>query len=134
MEKKITLSSVAAAEQYKIIANVEGEITQNKEGEVLLAYDDKCPTAKASIDDETFERRLGYIYDTIREEVQWISRRIDNVYKALAEHQVGHLPCVKSAEQLEKAIKALGLANEYEVEKTKIRINRDKGYTEAYLD
>lgn len=43
-------------------------------------------------------------------------------------HKNGHLPNAKTPSQLEKAIKALGMSDDYEVEKTKISMAGKNNY------
>ena len=46
----------------------------------------------------------------------YMMQEVDYLYKVLGSHFQGHLPPIKSTEQMSRAIEALGLDKEYEVE------------------
>jgi hypothetical protein len=64
---------------------------------------------------------LGNAMSSLYSSLDYVNQRVDRVFNALwqfrDEHTNGHLPSVKGAEQMQRAVDALGLDKEYDVQK-----------------
>jgi hypothetical protein len=90
-----------------------------KDGEYFVEIDNaNCNVPAVSTED------LNMVYRDLYREIEWQNRylneRMDYIHERLSKHNEGHLPPIKSNEQMAKAIEALGLSEEYEVVKKKI--------------
>lgn len=73
-------------------------------------------------------RSLAYALNDIVRSIEYLRQDIDSMYKILFSHmESGHLPAVKSAEQMARAINKLGLGDEYEVQKKMIYASTGRG-------
>ena len=73
----------------------------------------------ASMDEEkeSVESLREYTYNVIDSMRISMSYMMDDFYSYMEKHNEGHLPKVSSVEQMSKAVKVLGLEDEYEVQK-----------------
>lgn len=63
---------------------------------------------------------IDYLHRRCSDCVDRIYKLYDEVYKMFAEHTQNHLPPIQTPSQMEKAIKALGLDKDYDVQKRTI--------------
>ena len=118
-------------ETAKIFAEtlgVEGETTE-KDGEVIFAYSDE--KASVSLSQEDLYRSIDSVYRYTDSRCEELYRRMDRLVRAFAMHQRNHLPSPKSASQMEKAVKALGMGDDYEVRKNVIYVESGDNSLEA---
>ena len=91
-------------------------------GTELDKISDKLKLTKATMDDEKVQE-VVVIFDNalanLRSHVEYLS---SDLYSFMRQHLKGHIPPLKSKEQLERAIKALGLDKEYTVEKRTVYV------------
>lgn len=59
----------------------------------------------------------------INQRIDWAREEIDGLYNMLYRHMDGHLPAIVGADKMNTALEALGLANDYKVEKKTIYAN-----------
>jgi len=93
--------------------------------DVSLACLDKTKTeeskASAPYTREELESVLSRVIHSMHEEMNWQSRRLNSRMEWLEgqfyKHEDGHLPKIEGAGKMEKALKALGLEDDYRVEK-----------------
>lgn len=70
-------------------------------------------------------QNLYYAFQYAMEEIQYLGRYVDSVERELYAHESnGHLPAVKSTEQMARAVDALGLNKEYDVQKRTLYAKR----------
>ena len=118
-------------ETAKIFAEtlgVEGE-TSEKNGEVIFAYSDEKSSATISQDD--LYSSLNSVYRYMDSRCDEMYRRMDRLVRAFAIHQRNHLPSPKSASQMQKAVDALGMGEDYEVKKGVIYVESGDNSLEA---
>lgn len=72
------------------------------------------------------DERISYVYEHIDYKFKYLREEMSYMMQVFQNHMKGHLPKVKSNEQLKKAIKALGLEEEYEVYKPQISVANKK--------
>jgi len=77
---------------------------------------------------------LKKVYETIYSILDRFDRRINYIWSEIYAHYKGHLPSVPSVEQMKKAVKALGLSEEYEVQSKVIFANGPRGEANASLE
>lgn len=83
----------------------------NKLTKIFASYDQGVPDAIKNVDESDIKAlndRIDFLH-------QRLSDHRSDVWNWQDEHNKGHLPKLKSKEQMKKAIKALGLEDEYEV-------------------
>lgn len=73
--------------------------------------------------DDKMSSLMSYVQD-LNYAFRSLSYQIDYLFESLSAHRQGHLPPIKSTEQMERAIKSLGLDKEYDVEKRTIYASR----------
>jgi hypothetical protein len=93
-------------EAQEAIAAALEEIEKSKTGEAKAF----CGVEAAPEPCCKSECRCDCSYD-----LKYIKQELEYLWKRIANHEENHLPQVKSMEQLKRAIKALGLEEEYEV-------------------
>ena len=77
-----------------------------------IAYADDCCKETATLAD--LQNAFSYFNDRIR----YVNDQMNSLWTSLYEHtSQGHLPKLAGAAQMEKALKALGLDGDYEVQK-----------------
>lgn len=67
--------------------------------------------------EDTVEEAFSAAMDYMRYQSEYLMSEINYLYQSFARHQEGHLPPVKSAEQMARVVDKLGLDKEYEVVK-----------------
>jgi hypothetical protein len=75
--------------------------------------------------EEMIKKELDYVHQRIRNLYSYVENLYNNILNQFYQHQQGHLPKMQSAEQLEKALKVLGLDKEYQVEKKTIYASQE---------
>jgi hypothetical protein len=58
--------------------------------------------------------------DWIRSQIEWVRIDINDLYNMHFRHMEGHIPAIVGADKMNTALEALGLANDYKVEKKTI--------------
>lgn len=87
---------------------------ESKLKEIKANIEAKKQELKGEFCPEYFEYCIASLYDY----VGYLERSIGNLQERLYDHTSnGHLPPIKSAGQLEKAIKVLGIGDDYQVVK-----------------
>ena len=82
-------------------------------------------------DDEVTKEDLENLARSLYSSLDYYYRYIENVYskiysvennmwQALSDHMIGHIPKIKSTEQMTKVLEVIGLDKEYEIVKQKI--------------
>jgi len=61
--------------------------------------------------------------DWIRSQIEWVRMDINDLYNMHFRHMDGHIPAIVGADKMNTALEALGLANDYKVEKKTIYAN-----------
>ena len=68
--------------------------------------------------------------EVTQEDLNWVNTRIDwareeinNMFNMFYRHMEGHIPAIVGADKMNTALEALGLANDYKVEKKTIYAN-----------
>ena len=74
---------------------------------------------------------MNYCYNMSSNISERISHLSDDMWSWQHSHLKGHIPSFKSASQLEKALKVLGLSDDFIVEKSHIYINASTNTLEA---
>ena len=78
----------------------------------------------ASFDESEMEY-MEYAMEELKYEVKYLRSELNYVYSSFAEHcQKGHLPPVIGAGKMQKALDALGISDDYAVEKKFIYANK----------
>lgn len=81
-------------------------------------------TVKADVCDTDKLNHLCCFVEDLQYAFRSLNYQLEYLWESLSRHMQGHLPPIKSTEQLERALKALGLDKEYEVEKRTIYASR----------
>lgn len=67
---------------------------------------------------ESLFKKIYYNLDSLKNAILYLREEIDYINNRLSDHfNNGHLPAIKSTEQMTRAIDSLGLSEEYSVEK-----------------
>lgn len=61
--------------------------------------------------------------DWIRSQIEWVRTDINDLFNMHFRHMEGHIPAIVGADKMNTALEALGLANDYKVEKKTIYAN-----------
>lgn len=85
-----------------------------KEGISKADCGDTCPPEVMCILSD-----LGYAFRSLSAQIDWLNER-------LSTHMQGHLPPINSTEQMSRAVEALGLDSEYDVQKRTIYAGRGR--------
>ena len=59
----------------------------------------------------------------IQSQIDWVRTDISDLYNMIFRHMDGHIPAIVGADKMNTALEALGLANDYKVEKKTIYAN-----------
>jgi len=105
-------------------ASVEYDISYWKENKASDMTEEEVMASTPTY--EEMDRSISYVYDHMNYKFDAVREEMGYFMKILQNHMKGHLPNVKSNEQLSKAIKALGLEGEYEVYKPMISVANKK--------
>ena len=110
-----------------------GEVVE-LDGELFLenkAYD--CSSKEVQADKSVSYDDLKCLGESISYQFKYLREELSYIYKSMQDHREGHLPKIKSKEQLKRAIKALGLDEEYKVEPQVLYASRGDGTLEVEL-
>jgi len=121
--KKIQFENESVAKAFKDFMKIDASI-EEEDGKFAVAYCDEpksAPKANAEYTAEAMEK----VYSYFQSEFNYMWRRIDAISEELWKHKDNHLPCPKTPSQMQKAIDALGMGDDYEVEKKKIYASTD---------
>lgn len=123
--KTLKFSNKTVASAFQETLKVEGSIKENEDGSVSLSYVHNEPCCEKSACPDSMEADMKNmaegLYKYFDRRCSYINERMDDLWRALFEHKEnGHLPKVNGAEQMKKAVEALGLSDEYEVQKKRI--------------
>ena len=125
--KKLKFSNKAVASLFLDSQNVEGSIEEQNDGSAILsyAYTDEPAKAETEVEVEVeIEVKLRdcieCVYRNMYNEFSWINERIDRLWKAYYEHTDKHLPNPATPSQMQTAINALGMGEDYQVQKKTI--------------
>jgi hypothetical protein len=118
--QKLSFSNKSVAEAFQDFAKVKGSIEETG-GEVVLSYNYDTPE-KASYDevDEKMANAMDYMYRSMDRQCEYMNERIDRLARAFYEHTDKHLPNPQTPSQMQKAVTALGMGEDYEVKKRTI--------------
>jgi hypothetical protein len=121
-------------------SSIESET--DEDGVITVSYaieEARCDKEKYATVEDVDEKIHSVVWsmaDALMKEVQWqmnwINSEIDYLYTRFYRHEDGHLPSIKSPAQMEGALKALGINEDYEVKKKviyasgKIQVNNLK--------
>jgi hypothetical protein len=100
-------------------------IELDKLKQAMASIDDKIKVVKADMDakegaESEASKMFGYCYDLINGLRSYVYQIEGSFYDAMREHRVGHLPPIKGAGKLEKAMEKLGISDDYEIIKPTI--------------
>jgi hypothetical protein len=123
MKKKFSLQTMEMAEaavkdapNFGLSAKIEQD-----DGEISVAYECKSETAeKESLSMENVYSIVRSVYSECEYQMKWLREDLGYMRQSFAAHMKGHLPAVLDAGKMEGAIKALGLADSYNVSKPTI--------------
>jgi len=125
MKFQFTSKSKAVAEKFaqsiKADRNIDSSLTE-KDGTVTVEYstaDYAEPAREATaVTYADLESMCSYLYREMQYQTNWLSSAVSELDNALWKHRTeGHLPAIIGPEKMQKAIEALGLAGDYEVQK-----------------
>lgn len=71
--------------------------------------------------------QIGSVVSELQWTVRWMQEDVRYLADDFSEHREGHLPPIYGADKMEHALKALGVANDYEVRKPVIFASTNKG-------
>ncbi len=102
--------------QY-IVANIPGY-----EAKADMGMEDCCDMPEVSYSD------LNAVYSYISDQVSYLSERISELSNQLWSHSSdGHLPPIEGSEAMARALKALGMTGDYEVQKRVVYADLNSG-------
>lgn len=97
----------------------------NKEFQALASkVEDFCKKQEMKADLCGDNTEMQCYIDDLNYCVRSISNQLQYLWQAFQDHMKGHLPAVKSTEQLQRAIDVLGLGDEYDVQKQTVYARR----------
>jgi hypothetical protein len=128
---KVTFTSVSKsqAEDFqkyiKTDRNLDSEIKEQG-GQFFVEYSvadyaapapaDPCEYVKIQDFQDTLSRLAAYLFEELRYQTAYLSRRLDYLSDAFYDHtSVGHLPKINGAGKMQKAMDALGISEDYQV-------------------
>jgi len=116
--KKIQFENESVAKAFKDFMKIDASI-EEEDGKFAVAY---CEVASEGEDEsEEVEKKLDYV----KSEISYLHNRISNLAEAIYRHMDNHLPNPKTPSQMKTALDALGMGDDYEVEKKKIYASTD---------
>lgn len=127
--EKLTFPNKEVAKIFADIMDQKGSIEKNKDGTVIFAYE-KSEQEKV-ISAENLHSSINAVYRYVDNEYRYLSERINRLAKAFSIHKQNHLPSPATASQMSKAVKALGMEDDYDVKKKTIYIEQGDNSIEA---
>lgn len=88
---------------------------EDPETEAPEETDDEEEMCSMDCMEDTVEEAFSAAMDYMRYQSEYLMSEINYLWQQFARHQEGHLPAVKSAEQMSRVVDKLGLDKEYEV-------------------
>lgn len=79
-------------------------------------YEEKPACAEPMSREEVYSC-VQSMWDGLRYELKYMREDVSSLWKAFYEHKSGHLPKISDAGKMEAALKALGIADSYQVHK-----------------
>lgn len=125
MKKKFSLQSMELAEaavkdapNFGLSATIEQE-----NGEISVAYEVKSEyEEKEALSMENVYSIVRSMYSESEYQMKYLREDMGYMQKSLAKHMIGHFPSITDAGKMEVALKALGLADSYNVSKPTIYV------------
>ena len=112
-DKDIALAAVEDAKNFGLLATYD-EAQGKVEYEESQAYSMPAVLPPTSADIESL---VSSVVSSYSYELKWMREDISSLWKKISEHvNDGHLPAIKDAGQMKKALKALGLEDSYNVQ------------------
>ncbi len=109
------------------------ELEQLKQ--VMASIDEKVKKAQADAPSNTDQRMsemFNYCYDMIGRLRDYVYQVEANTYDMFRKHEQGHLPPIKGAGKMEKALEKLGMADDYNVSKPTIWVSANRTGQKEY--
>jgi hypothetical protein len=112
-DKQIALAAVEDAKNFGLLAQLE-----EADGQNLVSYEKaeaySIPSSPTPTDIECCVRDICSSYQY---ELKWLSEDMRSLRERFFKHEMdGHLPPIKDAGQMKKALKSLGLEDSYNVQ------------------
>ena len=131
MKSQIKFKNKEDAQSFIDYCKVEGATIEEKENDVLVAYEVECK----SCEEENEREMYCQMYREFDRRMEYVWARMDRMEQRIWKHESeGHIPPIKSAEQLQRALAALGLDSEYDVQKRTIYASYGDHTLEAYIE
>jgi len=145
---KFTFASQTKEQAEKFAGHIKAErqidsSISEKDGKFFVEYSlaDCCydkPTSSCetpctpSYDD--LSRVTSYIFKEMQYQVNWLWAEIQYISSRFYAHQEGHLPPIKGADKMEKALNTLGIGGDYEVIKPVVYARANGGLEVDFPD
>ncbi len=128
--EKLTFPNEEVANIFADCMKIKGSIEKGEDGKVILAYEVEKSSAP-TITEEQLYNSINSVYRYCDNEMRYLNERISGLYRVLSNHFDNHLPSPKTPSQMTKAVKALGLEEDYEVKKNTIYVRDGNNSMEA---
>ena len=93
--------------------------------------------AKGQPEPDMFRKMCGEIYDSLYAATNYLHDRIDRTNADVAgwkaDHNKGHLPPMKTPSQMDKALKVLGLQDDFQVARPTISVAHSRVGSTAFI-
>ena len=104
----------------------EQMLAKVKDAESKLASLKQMVADLVVVDDVDDDFDWDGLVDDLSYQFRWVNQDIQNLYNMFYQHLQGHLPPLNGADQMQKAIDALGLSGDYDVQKKTIYASNGK--------
>ena len=128
--EKLSFPNKEVAGIFADALKITGSIEDQKDGTVIFAYEE-AKAASPEISRDDLYNSLDRVYKYVNSEYEYLSKRISNLARAFAMHKQNHLPNPSSPTEMEKALKGLGMADDYDVKKKVIYVESGDNSLEA---
>jgi hypothetical protein len=120
MEKKLEFSNKEVATLFCDHMKIKGSIEEQEDGTAILAYCYDCESPQTEAKAEYSREAIEAVYDYMSYKCEYINDRIDYLARAFYEHTENHIPNPQTPSQMQQAIDAMGMGEDYEVKKRTI--------------
>ena len=115
--QKLNFSNSSVAQMFCDSQTVKGSIQENSDGTATLSYARIGQPERAV---ESSDEQVARAMEHVARNFSWINQRIDRLWSAHYEHTHRHLPNPATPSQMQTAVNALGLGDDYVVQKRTI--------------
>lgn len=120
-DKEIATAAIQDAKNFGLEASLE-----EKDGLFEISFESKAsydsPKEQAAPTWDDYYNLSKAIYSEMQYQIKWVREEMSYAMQRFNSHLEGHLPAIKDAGKMQKAIDALGMSDSYEVRKQPVYV------------